>query len=166
MTRTLAGGDPILDVMRLELTHRGDYAIRAMIALARVSDGRRLSVRRIAAEMAIPVAFLPRVMRDLVAADLAEGAPGRTGGYRLARPAAGITILRIVEAIEGDARRTTCVLRGGPCGRDGHCDVHDVFFAAQAALLDRLGEATLVDVLAGRPAAREALPRPGPRDVT
>ena len=150
-----AGGDRILDAMRLELTHRGDYAIRAMIALARIGDGRRLSVRRIAAEMAIPVAFLPRVMRSLVAAGLAEAAPGRTGGYRLARPAEGITILQIVEAIEGDARRTTCVLRGGPCGRDGHCDVHHVFFAAQAALLDRLGEATLVDLLVGRPAASD-----------
>src|SRR6266545_3429193 len=132
--------------MRLELTHRGDYAIRAMIALSRHEDG-RLSVPRIAEEMHIPVAFLPQVMRDLVAAGLVESASGRSGGYRLARPPAGIAVLEIVESIEGDSRRTTCVLRGSPCGRDGHCDVHDVFFAAQSAMLDRLRRATLADLV-------------------
>ena len=135
--------------MRLELTHRGDYAIRAMIALGHANGlAGRLSVRRIAEQMTIPVAFLPRVMRDLVAAGLVEAMAGRTGGYRLARPAEAIPVLEIIESIEGDSRRTTCVLRGVPCGLDGHCDVHDVFFAAQASLLDRLRRATLADLLA------------------
>jgi Rrf2 family protein len=132
--------------MRLELTHRGDYAIRAMIALSHDDRG-RLSVRRIAEQMSIPVAFLPQVMRDLVAAGLVESAAGRSGGYWLARPATSIAVLEIVESIEGDSRRTTCVLRGSPCGRDGHCDVHDVFFAAQSAMLDRLRRATLADLV-------------------
>ena len=132
--------------MRLELTHRGDYAIRAMIALSR-SDGGRMSVRRIAEDMHIPVAFLPQVMRDLVAGGLVESAAGRSGGYRLSRPATAIPVLEIVESIEGDSRRTTCVLRGAPCGHDGHCEVHDVFFAAQAAMLDRLRRATLDDLV-------------------
>ena len=133
--------------MRLELTRRGDYAIRAMLALGRATDDGRLSVRAIAGQMAIPVAFLPQVMRDLVAAGLIEGATGRTGGYRLARAAPRITVLEIVEAVEGDSRRSTCVLRGGPCSVDGHCDAHDVFFAAQAAMLDRLRSASLADLV-------------------
>ncbi|HEX7472207.1 MAG TPA: Rrf2 family transcriptional regulator, partial [Candidatus Limnocylindrales bacterium] len=120
--------------MRLELTHRGDYAVRAMLALAQADPGRgRLSVRRIAADMSIPVAFLPQVMRDLVAAGLVDATTGRGGGYRLARPAVDISVLQIIESVEGDSRRTSCVLRGGPCGKDGHCDAHAVFFAAQDA---------------------------------
>ena len=142
--------------MRLELTHRGDYAIRAMIALGHANGlAGRLSVRRIAEQMTIPVAFLPRVMRDLVAAGLVEAMAGRTGGYRLARAAEAIPVLEIIESIEGDSRRTTCVLRGVPCGLDGHCDVHDVFFAAQASLLDRLHRATLADLLAKQEAPAE-----------
>ena len=133
--------------MRLELTHRGDYAIRAMLALGRMNERGRLSVRRIAGEMAIPVAFLPQVMRDLVAAGLVDGVPWRAGGYRLARPATQIAVLEIIEAIEGDSRRASCVLRGGPCSRDGYCDAHEVFFAAQAALLERLRSATLSDLV-------------------
>lgn len=133
--------------MRLELTRRGDYAIRAMLALAQTDPANgRLSVRHIAAEMSIPVAFLPQVMRDLVAAGLADATTGRAGGYRLARPAGDISVLDIIESVEGDSRRTSCVLRGGPCGRDGHCDAHDVFFAAQDAMLDRLRTASLADL--------------------
>jgi len=132
--------------MRLELTKRGDYAVRAMLALARAPGETRLSVRRIAEAMEIPVRFLPQVMGDLVAAGLVEATTGRSGGYRLARRADAITILDVVEAAEGDSRRRSCVLRAGPCGLDGHCDVHDVFFAAQDAMLATLAAARLADL--------------------
>jgi Rrf2 family protein len=129
--------------MRLELTRRGDYAVRAMLALAAGKSGQVTTGRDIADQMAIPVAFLPRVMADMVAAGLVRSTTGRSGGYVLARSAEEIALLEVIEAVEGDSRRTTCVLRGGPCGQDGHCQVHDVFFAAQDALLERLRGVTL-----------------------
>jgi len=138
--------------MRLELTKRGDYAVRAMIALVR-GDGERLSARRIADAMEIPARFLPQVLADLHRAGLVAAAPGRTGGYLLARDAADISLLDVIEAVEGDSRRRTCVLRGGPCGRDGTCDVHDVFFAGQEALLTTFAGATMASL-----AAREIFP--------
>ena len=141
--------------MRLELTKRGDYAVRAMLALARGEGGRLLSVRRIAADMSIPPRFLPQVMGDLVRARLVEGMPGRTGGYRLSRPAAEVSLLTIVEAIEGGSRRQTCVLRGGPCRLDGTCDVHDAFNGAQEAMIASLEAVTLADVTG--PTAVEAV---------
>lgn len=141
--------------MRLELTRRGDYAVRAMLALAEPHPaGSRngwLSVRRIAERMAIPHRFLPQVMRDLAAAGLVEAQTGRSGGYRLARPAASISLLDVIEAVEGDSRRQACVLRGGPCGRDGYCAVHAVFFAAQEALLRHFERTTLAEVAAVLP---------------
>jgi Rrf2 family protein len=132
--------------MRLELTRRGDYAVRAMLAIARAPGGRRLSVRRIAEEMAIPVRFLPQVMGHLVAGGLVEATTGRSGGYRLARPADSITLLDVIEAAEGNSRRRSCVLRGGPCSVEGICDVHEVFFAAQDAMLSTLASASLADL--------------------
>ena len=140
--------------MRLELTRRGDYAVRAMLALAGVEEGRRLSARAIATQMTIPVRFLPQVMADLVRADLVDAVIGRSGGYRLSRDPARISLLDVIEAVEGDSRRQTCVLRGGPCGRDGFCDVHAVFFEAQDALLRPLAATTLADL--GRRAAERA----------
>ncbi len=139
--------------MRLELTKRGDYAVRAMIALARETSGGLLSARRISNAMAIPVRFLPQVLTDLQRAGLVEAAPGRAGGYRLARAAAGISLLDVIEAVEGDSRRRTCVLRSGPCGRDGHCDVHDVFFSGQEALLTTLSAHSMAE-LAGEAEVR------------
>jgi Rrf2 family protein len=137
--------------MRLELTRRGDYGIRAMLALARTPDGQRASVSSIAADHRIPVRFLPSAMADLVAAGLVEGTTGRTGGYRLAVPASTITLLDVIEALEGDPRRTTCVLRGSPCLVSGACDVHAVFAAAQEALLEGLAATTLAEIVARSP---------------
>ncbi len=133
--------------MRLELTKRGDYAVRAMLALAG-NGGGLLSVRHIAGEMTIPPRFLPQVMADLVRADLVEGVTGRSGGYRLSHPAAEISLLTIVEAVEGDSRRTSCVLRGGPCRGDGVCAVHPAFIAAEAGMIAALDGMTLADVAA------------------
>jgi Rrf2 family protein len=130
--------------MRLELTRRADYAVRVMLVLA--ADPQRLSATTIASRMAIPPRFIPHVMRDLVAAGLVAATPGRSGGYRPARDPASVTVLEVIEAIEGDGRRRTCVLRNAPCGRDGFCAIHHVFSAGQDALLDELGRATLADV--------------------
>jgi Rrf2 family transcriptional regulator, iron-sulfur cluster assembly transcription factor len=136
--------------MRLELTKRGDYAVRAMLALTRGAGNGLLSARRISDAMDIPVRFLPQVLADLQRAGLIEAAPGRAGGYRLARAAESVSLLQVIEAVEGDSRRQSCVLRGGPCGKDGYCDVHFVFFNGQEALLGAFASSSLAD-LARRP---------------
>jgi Rrf2 family protein len=146
--------------MKLELTRRGSYAIRAAVSLARIDDGGLTSSARIAAAMGIPPRFLPQVMGDLVRAGLVEGVVGRNGGYRLARDPASITLLEVIEAAEGDARRRTCVLKGIECDSSSTgCDVHGVFAAAQGALLQELGGTTLARVLQeGAKAAGETAP--------
>jgi Rrf2 family protein len=140
--------------MRLELTKRGDYAVRAMLALTRAAGGGLLSARRISDAMDIPVRFLPQVLADLGRAGLVEAAPGRAGGYRVARDPASVSLLEVIEAVEGGSRRQSCVLRGGPCGDGGFCDVHGVFFEGQEALLDIFTGASLADLAshAGPPA--------------
>ncbi|MHB8893055.1 MAG: RrF2 family transcriptional regulator, partial [Candidatus Limnocylindrales bacterium] len=141
--------------MRLELTKRGDYAVRAMLALTRGSGNGLLSARRISNAMGIPVRFLPQVLADLQRAGLVEASAGRSGGYRMARNPASVSLLEVIEAVEGDSRRRSCVLRGGPCGVDGNCDVHDIFLEGQEALRGTFARSTLAD-LAG-PATAAAL---------
>jgi Rrf2 family protein len=136
--------------MRLELTRRGDYAVRAAIALATVKTSGLLSTRRIAQEMQIPPRFLPQVMADLARAELVVAQTGRSGGYRLARPAAEISLLQVIRAAEHEHGMRTCILRGGPCDPAAPCDVHDVFSAAREALLQCLERATLGDVAEAR----------------
>ena len=131
--------------MRVELSRRGDYAVRAMLALAQHDGDGWLSTPRIAASMAIPVRFLPHVLSDLSRAGLVLGRTGRTGGYRLALPAESIDLLRIVEAVEAD-EPARCVLRGGPCGRDGRCAVHEAFSDAGRVLRAELSGWTLARI--------------------
>ena len=86
---------------------------------------------------------------------LVDSTIGRSGGYRLARKTADISILSIVEAIDGNTRRTTCVLSAGPCSREKGCDVHAIFMAGQQALIDELARASLDDALSNeRPRRR------------
>jgi Rrf2 family protein len=132
--------------MRLDLTKRSDYAIRAMLALTKAREG-LLSSRKIAEEMKIPPRFLPQIMGDLTRAGLVDAHPGRAGGYKLARPADEVTLLTVIEAVEGDPHRQICVMRGTPCGQDGECGVHDVFYAAESAILERLSGATLQGII-------------------
>ncbi len=136
----------ILPDMRLELTRRGDCAVRAMLSLAGEDEGRRLSARRIAERMDIPPRFLPQVMRDLATAGLVVAYEGRAGGYRLARPPGTISLLDVIGAVERDERLRACVLRGGSCAADGTCAVHDVFVSARAAITERLASATLASL--------------------
>ncbi|MGC8634212.1 MAG: RrF2 family transcriptional regulator [Candidatus Limnocylindrales bacterium] len=151
--------------MRLELTRRGDYAVRAAIALAAVSTNGLLSTRRIAAEMQIPPRFLPQVMADLARAELVVAQTGRSGGYRLARPAAEISLLEVIHVAEHEHGMRTCVLRGGPCDPDAPCDVHDVFSAAREALLRSLEGAKLGDVAEARIRRLSAGPAVAPAET-
>jgi Rrf2 family protein len=132
--------------MRLDLTKRSDYAIRAMLALTMVPEG-LLSSRKIAEEMKIPPRFLPQIMGDLTRAALVEAHPGRAGGYKLAKDPNSVTILTVIEAVEGDPHRQICVMRGTACGANGECGVHDVFYAAEHAILEQLSAATLRGII-------------------
>jgi Rrf2 family protein len=134
--------------VKLQLTRRGDYAVRAMLALAESGD-LKLSAAAVGERMRIPASFVPQVMADLSRAGMAHAALGRRGGYRLARSAQTISLLEVVEAAEGAPGHRRCVLRGSPCLEDGTCQVHDAFTAAQDAMRVVLERTTLHDVVRG-----------------
>jgi Rrf2 family protein len=136
--------------MRLQLTRRGDYAIRAMLLLARETGretGEVLSGAEIARRTEIPERLVTQVMGQLVRAGLVRARLGRHGGYWLGEQGQTIPILAIVEAVEGDARRQRCVLSGSQCSAENPCQVHDIFASAQEALISRLAEASLASAV-------------------
>jgi Rrf2 family protein len=138
--------------MRLQLTRRGDYAIRAMLLLSDRS-GEVLSGHEIAHQTGIPIRLVTQVMGKLVHAGLVHARLGRHGGYWLEQEGMATSILAIVEALEGDARRSRCVLSGDRCDAQQQCRVHDIFASAQEALISRLATAGLASA---RPPARQA----------
>ena len=142
--------------MRVSRSLRGDYAVRAMLALAEHENGTAgavpvtaplLSANAIAAQMRIPPRFAAHVLGDLVRAGLVIGSTGRRGGYRLSRPASDIDLLRVVDAAERDDAPPRCVLRGIPCDPAGRCAAHDAFSAATAAVRDELRRTSLASLV-------------------
>ena len=131
--------------MKVVPTRRTDYGIRALLHLA-MSESERVKAAEIAETMDIPVGFLHQVLQELQRTRFVTSRPGRSGGYSLARPAEDITILEIVEALEGPISAQECVLRGGPCHWEDVCALHWVWSSAQAALAEKLASATLAQI--------------------
>ena len=120
--------------MHIELSKRGDYAVRAVFDLARhQGDGRR-KAREIAAATDVPPKSLPQIMAALVQADIVLATAGRSGGYRLSRPAPQISLLDVIRAVEPPSEGRSCLLQGRACSAVGRCAVHDAWSAAQEAL--------------------------------
>ena len=145
--------------MKVRLTRRGDYAVRAMVTLARPGT-RQLTGAALAEATGIPVSYVPQVMSNLVRAGLVANRRGRAGGYRLARDADRVSLLEVVEASDGDTQPRMCVLRGGPCRgqADGACDVHDAFYRAEQAAFASLAAVSLAEAAGGSPAADDPDP--------
>jgi len=86
--------------MRLDLTKRSDYAIRAMLSLTKVGGGPPEQPQDRGGDK-IPPGSCPD-HGGLTRAGLVEAHPGRAGGYKLAKPASTVTLLTVIEAVEGD----------------------------------------------------------------
>jgi len=133
--------------MRLELGRRADYAIRAVVDLARHhGDETRRKAREIAAEMEIPRSFMPQILAELVRVGIVESVAGPGGGYSLTTPPAVISLLDVVVAVDGEVSSRVCVLRGGPCRWDDVCAVHIPWSRAQQALRDELARTSFADI--------------------
>jgi Rrf2 family protein len=140
--------------MRLQLTKRTDYAIRACLHLA-MEDRCPISGRLIAERMAIPDRFLPQVMADLGRAGIVGAMSGKNGGYCLRRDPAELSLLDLVEAVEGAGLRHECAVREAPCDGDPACALHPVWAEAQAAFTAVLAGASIGDLAVRQRAANE-----------
>jgi Rrf2 family protein len=98
----------------LSMTRKSGYALIAMTHLTKLSDDELASARGIAEEYKIPQALLMNVMKELSAAGFLESVRGARGGYQLARPAEEISILELLETIEGPVRLANCMTEEGP----------------------------------------------------
>lgn len=122
--------------MHLDLTRATDLALRALRTLHR--SGARMKRPALAAEIGTTPDFLARVVGRLVGAGWVESEPGRNGGYLLVADPEAISVLDVIEAVEGPAAGEKCVLRGGPCRPSEVCAVHDAWTRAREGLIAEL----------------------------
>jgi Rrf2 family protein len=132
----------------MQLTRSADYAVRAMIDIAdqTVDDEDRARTHKVAERQEVPPALLAKLVPLLVRAGLLDSQRGARGGLALARPASEISMLEIVEAIEGPIAVNRCTATPGQCDRANQCSVHPVWQKAQDYLVDLLRTTSLEDL--------------------
>jgi Rrf2 family protein len=148
----------------MKLSRAGDYGLRTVLALAERPPAAVVSVRELSKEQGVPAAFLAKVVGRLTDAGILKTQRGATGGTTLARAPAAITMLEVVEALDGPLVLNYCLACPGACRFENNCVVMDAWGEAQAQLRQTLAAANFA-ILARRAAARgEAtgvLDRPG-----
>jgi len=138
----------------MEISRRTDYGVRVIVDLAALPENGRASTQEIAERQSIPAPFLAKIISQLSMSGLVSTYRGSSGGVSLSRPAAEITLLEVIEALDGPVRLNRCVIEPSACPRDDHCPVHGVWAKAQADLTSLLSRTTFDElVMTGWPAS-------------
>jgi Rrf2 family protein len=134
----------------VKLTRASSYALHALVHMVQEGQDRPLASHQIAQARGIPERFLLKVLKPLVSAQILQSVKGPSGGYRLARPAAKVTMLEVVEAMEGPIRGQAPVIGSQTEPEPGGLDARLESICDQAAVLLRkqLGKVKLSDLAA------------------
>ncbi|MFL7793638.1 MAG: Rrf2 family transcriptional regulator [Anaerolineae bacterium] len=131
----------------IRISTRGRYALRAMVDLARHTDGEPVLRQEIAERQSISADYAAQLFRPLQKARLVEGIKGPGGGYRLARDAAQITAGDVVRAVEGPVAVVRCALpEDDSCDRVENCATHLLWTRLSAVMTEFLDSITLQDL--------------------
>jgi Rrf2 family protein len=127
--------------LKLEITRRSDLAVRALRALGSQDD--RIKGTELAELIDSTTGFLPQVLAPLVRQRWIDSVPGPTGGYRLAVDLDDISLLDVIEAVEGPVEQDICVLDSGDCDKTNRCAIHEAWMAARDRLYEELAGTTI-----------------------
>lgn len=122
----------------MQITRQADYAVRAVYYLTTLGSANRAATSKIAAEQRIPPSFLAKIVSQLSVAGLLHTSRGARGGVSLAKEPENISLLDVVEAIDGPIQLNECVGDGSICSFDDSCPMRPIWCDAQKDLVDRL----------------------------
>jgi len=134
--------------MSLQITNQADYALRAMLYLARLGFGKKAPSNVIAEEMNMSRIFLSRINTQLVNARLISTWRGARGGIALTRPASEISVYDVLTAVDGPIRLVGCLEDPNCCKFSGTCPLHKFWIRTEEVLIDQLKSTTLQDLIA------------------
>ncbi len=146
--------------MGLRFTRAADYGVRAMLHVGSLPEGRIALRDEIAQAQRVPTTFMAKILRKLVNADVLRSSRGVHGGFGLARTPSVISLLDIVEGIEGPLNLTDCARDSGRCAFSHDCPVSTVWFEVQRGMGALLRETTLEALLSAPRKNRGAVQLP------
>ena len=137
------------------VSRSADYALRAMVYLARLGSDRHVPANEIANEMHAPPFLLSRILQHLVKGDVLTSMKGHHGGFRLLKHPDQVSLFDIIQLIDGPFVMHDCT--GVDCGLNHDCNLRGVFSTAEGRLEDMFRSVTLAEV---------ARPRTNPSGLT
>jgi FeS assembly SUF system regulator len=128
----------------MRLSSLADYAVVMMAAAARHCGQARINASGLAEETGIPLPTVQKLVSKLSQAGLLRSVRGAGGGFKLARPAAAVSLADIIEAIEGPIAMTSCVDTGKhDCALEGSCKVQPHWAVVNGAVRGALANINL-----------------------
>ena len=122
----------------MQITRQTDYATRTILHLARIGEEERIPTNQVAREQKIPPSFLAKIISQLSIAGLLHTSRGAHGGISLARKPEEISLLEVIEAIDGPIQLNICARQRGHCSFEDTCPVQTVWSEAQNELITKL----------------------------
>ena len=123
-----------------------EYAIRGLGELVSRAGGQIMLLDQLVAGTDLPRDFLAKIFQKLVRGGILRSSKGRGGGFALARPAHEITLMQIIEAVDGQPRFDRCVVGLSACNDTMPCPQHDLYKPIRQRLRDYLDTTTLADM--------------------
>ncbi len=111
--------------MSLIFSRRCEYALQAILFISSREPGKLVSIKELTKRMELPYHFLGKIFQDLAQKGILRSSKGPEGGFGLAKSADAITLLDIVEAVDGLGFMHQCVMGFPTCSSDKPCPVHD-----------------------------------------
>lgn len=140
----------------MELNTKGRYAVMAMADLAKFGGEGAVPLSAIAERQHLSLAYLEQIFVRLRRAGLVESARGRSGGYRLGRPARDIPVAEIMAAVDEEPRLTRCGNAALGCLGEERCLTHGLWDALGVHIKSFLASISLQEVIDGIQATRPA----------
>lgn len=137
-----------------------EYAIRAFVNLAQVPEGKYAMVKQIAEQEGIPAHFLAKILQQLARKGLLRSSKGPTGGFSLRTSPKEVSLIQLVEALDGLTDYQKCVSGLSECTDDAPCGMHDSWKALRARIMEYLEKTTIADLASALEQKRKALEKP------
>ena len=147
----------------MKVSSRGEYGVRAMVALAHHYGDGPMSIAAVARASSVPTAYLEQLIGPLRRAGLVESTRGAQGGYQLARPPDRVRVGEVYRVMEGPIAPMDCVSEDPAdqtCPLIDGCETRPVWLKVRDSIVETLDSMTLADLIAQRASRR---PRPTER---
>jgi FeS assembly SUF system regulator len=140
----------------LRVTKLTDYATVVLSSLAEAPD-RVHNATELAERAHLELPTVSKLLKTLAQAGLVQSYRGSAGGYRLAKPAADISLIQIVEAIEGPLEMTECSGEHSLCEHENHCGVRSKWLRINDVVANALRGVSLAEMMP-RASRRKEIP--------